>query len=304
MDAFDRLARQIPLVGDRLLRLPGEIKAQAQDVHLKQGQPVAVCGRDGAFFLRQGGGVTRAVTPDLPALEDRQLKQIFEEICGYSVFAHEEELRRGFLEMKEGCRVGVFGRAALREGRVESLREVTGLVFRVSREIPGCGDRLFLEGADPARGLLLAGEPASGKTTLLRDVIRSLARGKFQPVRRVAVIDPRGELGWGEDPGPCADVLSGYPKGAGFDIALRCLSPEVLVCDELSEEDLPAVRETVHAGVGMIASVHGSGRDCARRPLVRALLETGAFPWLGVLEGRSRPGELAQLCRWPPGDPP
>ena len=298
MEAFDRLARQIPLVGDRLVRLPGEIKAAAQDVHLKAGQPVALCGREGVFFLRQSG-VTRAITPDLPVLDSRQITQIFEELCGFSVFAHEEELRRGFLEMKEGARVGVFGRASVREGQVITLREVTGLVFRVPREVPGCGDRLFLEGADPAGGLLIVGEPASGKTTLLRDVIRSLARGKFQPVRRVAVIDPRGELGWGEDPGPCADVLTGYPKAAGFDVALRCLGPEVLVCDELGEEDLPGLRQAVHAGVGVVAAVHGDPETFSRRPLIRSLLDTGAFPWAALLEGRTRPGELRALQALP-----
>ena len=300
MEAFDRLVQQLPWVGEPLSRLPPEITSQIQDIHLRAGHPVGLCGPEGVYFLRRDGGVTRAVTPDLPVLEDSRLKEIFDRICGCSVFSHEEEIRRGFVEMAGGCRVGVYGRVSLRDGKVMALQEVTGLVLRVPRDVPGCGDRLFLEGADPGAGLLVIGEPASGKTTLLLDAARSLARGKFQPVRRVAVIDPRGELGWGEDLGPCAAVLSGYPKGAGFDVALRCLGPEILVCDELGEEDLPAVRQVVHAGVGLIAAVHGGPQDWRARPLCRALLETGAFPTAAVLAGRHRPGEVLTLSTCAP----
>ena len=57
-------------------------------------------------------------------------------------------------------------------------------------------------------------------------------------------MDERGELG-GFDLGPNADLLQGYPKGAGMEMALRSLSPEVIVCDELGQHDLEAVQRVV-----------------------------------------------------------
>ena len=63
---------------------------------------------------------------------------------------------------------------------------------------------------------------------------RSLSLGRFASGRRVAIVDERGELG-GFDLGPCADILRGYPKETGLEVALRTLSPEVIVCDELSQ---------------------------------------------------------------------
>ena len=46
-----------------------------------------------------------------------------------------------------------------------------------------------------------------------------------------------------------ADILRGYPKETGLEVALRTLSPEVIVCDELSQRDFKAVQGAVAAGV-------------------------------------------------------
>lgn len=292
---FDRLAGRIPKYGDLLLRIPIEVKEQAFDIHVKSGQPVSVCGRDGVFFLGEDGAVTRALTDGLKKVSPEEMKEIFVGACAHSVFSHEHELRKGYIDLGDSCRAGVCGTAVLENGQVKSVRDVTSLTFRIPREIRGCGDRLFLEGADLRRGLLIAGEPSSGKTTLLRDVALSISSGKFQPSRRVAVLDQRGEIGGGFDLGPCADVLLGYPKRTAFDIAVRMLSPEYIVCDELSPEDLETVRQAAFSGAALIASVHAFRQELLSRPLCRALLESGAFRTVACLVGRAQPGEIDSM---------
>lgn len=292
---FDNLVSQIPIYGDMLLKVPPEIKEQAFDVHMKTGQPVSVCGREGVFFLCGDGSVTRAVTPELLRVSKGDMQETFVQICAHSVFSHEHEIQKGYILMNGSCRAGLCGTAVLENGEVKSVRDVSSLVFRVPREVRGCADRLFLEGTDLRRGVLVAGEPSSGKTTFLRDAALSLSSGKFQPCRRVAVLDERGEIGGGFDLGPCADVLLGYPKAAAFDIAIRMLSPEYILCDELSPEDLPIVRQSVFSGAALIASVHAGRQELCERPLCRELLKTGAFRTVVCLAGRSQPGEIESI---------
>lgn len=292
---FDALARELPAHRERLLAIDSAIKEQAFDIRFHRGQPVTVCGADGVFFLTAEGGTTRALTDSLPVTTPEEMEELFLQVCGHSVFSHEEEIRGGYVTFAGGCRVGVCGTAVLEDGRIKSVRDVTTLTFRVPQERLGCGDRLFLEGGDLAGGVLVVGEPSSGKTTLLRDIARSLSVGKFAPSKRVAVLDQRGEIAGPWDLGPCTDVLKGYPKAQGMDIALRMLSPEVILCDELAPGDLPALQDAAFAGVGLVASVHGSPGEVLERPLCRKLLETGAFSLVAALAGRTRPGEIAAI---------
>lgn len=293
--SFDSLACQLPAYRDLLLRVPFEVKDQAFDLHFKSGQPIAVCGRDGAFFLREDGSVSRALTGELPVISREELQEIFVQICAHSVFSHEHEIRKGYVLVGGVYRAGICGTAVLEGGEVKSVRDVTSIVFRIPRAVTGCADRLFLEGVDLRRGLLVAGEPSSGKTTFLRDVALSLSTGKFFPSRRVAVLDQRGEIGGGFDLGPCADVLLGYPREQAFDVAIRMLSPEYILCDELSPEDLETVRRSQFSGAALIASVHATGEELTRRPLCRELLASGAFRTAVCLAGRAQPGEIEFL---------
>lgn len=294
--AFDRVAMRLPLYQDRLLALEPDIKAQAYEIRYQRA--VTVHGREGVFFLRRAGGMARHYGPGLLEVSPAQLQELLLDVCGRSVFSHEDELRQGYVQM-DGCRAGVCGTAVLENGRVRGLREVTSLAFRIPRECSGCGDRLFRAGVDMAEGLLISGEPGSGKTTLLRDIAKSLSLGRFGPSRRIAVLDCRGELGG--DLGPCADVLRGYPKAEGFDIAIRSLAPEIILCDELSPGDLEAVTAALHAGAGLVATVHGDASG-ARRPLCKALLATGAFGTLAVLRGRGSPTEIQRIIRQGAGE--
>ncbi len=81
--------------------------------------------------------------------------------------------------------------------------------------------------------------------------------------------------------------------------ALRSLSPQVMICDEIgSEADVQAVRSCVHSGVRVIAAVHAADREEATaRPAVRELLKTGAFEQLVFLRGREHAGELSGVVK-------
>ena len=81
----------------------------------------------------------------------------------------------------------------------------------------------------PAGATLLQGGEGSGKTTLLRSIARELVRQQ----KILSVIDERRELFAGNTHGEALDVLAGLPKGQAVQMALRTLSPQVILLDEL-----------------------------------------------------------------------
>lgn len=71
------------------------------------------------------------------------------------------------------------------------------------------------------------------------------------------------------DIGENTDVLNGYSRGEGIMCALRSLSPEVIICDEIGG-DAEEIRQCMNCGVKLIVSAHaGSIRELMSRPRFR-----------------------------------
>ena len=153
--------------------------------------------------------------------------------------------------------------------------------------------------ATPTGGLLLAGPPGSGKTTLLRSLVQKFCEGETI----VSVIDERGELMACESGSlPRAarircDVYARCTKAEGIAMALRCMNPRIIVCDELGTPgDAEAVAQGVASGVIFLAAVHcDSPEGLRKKPQLAQLLATGAFEKAAFLSGRAKPGTVV---RW------
>ena len=138
------------------------------------------------------------------------MEEIFHTLCGGSVHTHQAELAQGFLTAPGGCRVGVAGRFTERDGQLIP-QQITSLNFRIARVVSAVLPeklRQLLQGHFV--GMLVVGEPDSGKTTLLRQIVFALE----QLHCAAAVVDERGELfpaGYMLRPA-AVDVLAGVPK--------------------------------------------------------------------------------------------
>jgi len=204
------------------------------------------------------------------------LEKLFFALCGGSLYAHADTLTEGFLRFG-ACRVGVCGRAVTDSGVIRTLTDISSLNIRIPRFLYGIGGELmrFLKEKDFRASLLLYSPPGGGKTTLLRDLALSLGREK-----RVCLIDSRGELFDAEAMSDTfIDCLSGCPKDKGFSIALRTLSPQFILCDEIgSREDAAALLEAKKSGAEVIATCHAESlRSLLARPLFAVLKDGDVF---------------------------
>ena len=208
----------------------------------------------------------------------------FRKVCGSSSYTHRSEIRSGFVTLPGGHRVGIVGTAVMGEnGRVEGVRDVSGLVFRIARDcsvpVEELVSRMCLP--DRVRNALIAGPPCSGKTTVLRAMVRRLALQM-----QVAVIDERSELFPSRSSIPVGcDVLRGYPKAAGILQALRTLSPAVIVCDEIgTSEEVVAMGDGLRSGVSLLVSAHAhTSEELLKRPPIRDLIALGGIDFAAFL---------------------
>ena len=300
MDAFYEAAKQLsPPVAAALAALEPGVATAVTEIRLRCQQPVALQTRKGTLYLTKSGHVRMCPASDSFITSFAEIQDCFYAVCGYSVHSVQHALTNGYVPLAGGHRAGVCGTAVLNsEGEIINVRRITSLNIRVAREVrDACPKEVAaLVRDDATGGLLFAGPPACGKTTLLRGAARVLGNaGKL-----VAIVDERMELcptcagGFVTPPALGCDVLSGYPKAAGMQQALRTLAPETIICDEVGGmEDARAVLAAANAGVRIVASLHAQApRLLWGRPQSRVLLETGAFQYVVFLESARMPGAV------------
>ena len=277
------------------------VGSQVREIRLRVARPIDLYTAHGHLFVGREGRTFRNCSEKLPVISQMTLEECFRSLCAYSIHTHQQDIRHGFVTVRGGHRAGICGSCVWEEGHPPGMRDISSICLRIAREIPGAAGPLAAYLFESGTGLLLAGKPGSGKTTMLRDLARQLADGVLGEYRRVAVVDERGELGAVFDGEPqhhlgvCCDILDGYPKKEGIEMAVRTLSPDYVICDELGGiQELEAVRQSVCRGTVMVASIHAANpRELLSREGVEALLRTGAFPQVAFLG--SRPGEALQM---------
>lgn len=110
-------------------------------------------------------------------VEDAHL--ILSRLSNYSMYTLEEELKKGYVTIRGGHRVGLAGRVITENGGVKGLRDITSFNIRIARQKLGIAEPLlpFLY-RDSWLNTLIIGPPQTGKTTLLRDLARLSSTGK------------------------------------------------------------------------------------------------------------------------------
>lgn len=246
----------------------------------------------GTLYVTENGGLSADMRHSLiPTADEGELTLM--KASGWSPFAHEKEIRNGFITFGSGIRVGFGG-----IGSSPSVKGVTSINIRIpySPRVQNGENEIAELCLSVKNGLLIAGEPRSGKTTFLRRCASGLARNG----KRVCVIDERCELfgrdGSGLPPPANADVISGCDKSDGIMRALRLMSPEYIICDELGTgKESDCVAACLNSGVKFIASIHaGDLAQLARRRQFLLLFGENVFDRVLFLDGAA-PGKVKHI---------
>lgn len=293
--------------------LPGDVKAvlsavsedfmsKVNEIRFRANKPVALNTKDGVFYCTKGARVTVSYNDDLYFVDERELQEIVFSLSRRSIHTYQDMLAKGYLPLKNGCKAGVAGCAVIKNGSVYSVSSFSSVNIRVSREFLGCAKEIHEKVGEECKSFLLVGQPLSGKTTLLRDLCRIYADGKSFEPKKIVIVDERDEIasksfGGGVNVGVHTDVLSLYPKEVGIDIALRTLSPDVIVLDEIGlEDEVNSMLSGMNSGVSFIATAHGSSfEEVLSRPNIKKLVDSKVFEKAIILKGKNSPGEVKEV---------
>lgn len=283
-----------------LSHIPNTLLNEVEEIRLRVNRPIEIRTGRKAFLI------PNEETPYI--FRESDAKLMLGLLSQHSVYRLEEELKRGYLTISGGHRVGLAGRVVMEKGEVKGLRDISSFNIRIARQKFGVA-KTYLPQIHRNGNILhtlIVGPPKSGKTTLLRDLARELSKGNMLeniPAKNVGIIDERSEIAGcvkgvpQHDFGIKVDVLDACPKAEGLMMMIRSMSPEVIIVDEIGKsEDGEAIMEAVHAGVTIFASVHGENlEDVKKRPTISHLIQQQFFQRVIELNAKTKKGTVRKI---------
>ncbi len=265
-----------------LEKIPKSIKNNIEEIRIKAEGSLSIYASEKELFLNKNGEfITEAA--EYKMISRAVLMSIFNAVLNYSAYAYEEELANGYITIKGGHRVGVCGKTVMHQGKIQTIKDISSLNIRRSKEIIGISNQYIqyiLKDSKSVYNTLLVSPPKCGKTTLLRDIVRNLSSKGF----KVGVVDERSEIaGMYEgipqnNLGLRTDVLDGCPKEKGIIMMIRSMAPDVIVTDEIGKtEDVYAVECVKNAGIQLITTIHGSSYEDVMHSNIKPLILQNVF---------------------------
>lgn len=283
---FDSVLASIsPQLRKILTELSDEIKRTTYEIRMRSEKPLTLIGKYGAVFIFENSTCTGKYCENCVKVSSEEIKDTFNRVCSYSIHTFQRSINSGYIPMRQGNRAGVCGTAVCDGENIINVKDITSLNLRISRQVIGCADKIVPLLKSTTKGIIIVGAPNSGKTTILRDLIRQASSGVLGEYLKICAIDERREISAVSDGiitndiGITCDILDSYPIAKAIDIAVRTLSPQIIACDEISSFDqIDAIIRAVNCGVRFILTLHASNYDelLNKKPLER-LLETRAF---------------------------
>lgn len=245
-------------LSDAFNSLESSVISMITEIRLRRNKPLMIYVKNVPYFISIGSKLVKNNSSPVIIVDNESFDFITDRLCNHSYHTNMHTMVDGYITAKNGSRVGIAAHASYKDGVINSVRNISSLNIRISHEIKGCcRDVLNALYLTDTPSIIVAGPVMSGKTTFLRDFSRMLSSGFNGRYLKVAVVDEREEISSGFDVGVNTDILTGFEKYKGIEIATRTLSPDIIVCDEIgSQAELDAVEYGFSTGVSLAVSIH------------------------------------------------
>lgn len=223
---------------------------EIEEVRLTVNAPVCITSSGKVFFS--------SVKVDFIDIE-----YVLNKVSRNSLYAVNDTMIKGYISYEGGIRVGLAGEYVYVNGKIKTIKNINSIVIRKPNEKYGLANKfinkILYNGV--IRNTLFVGAPLSGKTTILREIARKLSS---ENGFKVVVIDEKNEISASFNGISYLDVgnsivCAGSERVDGIENAVRNLSPQVIITDEIyGEIDKQCIERCLKSGVSVITSMHGN----------------------------------------------
>lgn len=275
-------------------------KAIINEIRLRCGKYLTVSAKGFEHYITDDGNLTSDCSKAV-LITQEDIDYTYKTALRNTIYSFKREISQGYIITEGGNRVGFCGTAVLDEsGKNETLKNISSINIRIAREVTGISHDLInkLELLERLKNILIIGPPSSGKTTLLRDLCREIGNKK-----RVSLIDEKNEISATfksvaqNDIGNFTDVFDSYTKYYGILSAVKIMSPQLIICDEIgTKDDLEALDYAINSGVNIIATMHSNCiDDVYKKPYMKDLFSRNAFDYIILLGTGDRLGKIIDI---------
>ena len=292
MDAWDEVQYGLSKrITDLLTRVSMSDKESVQEIRLRLNAPVGLTQRNQTRYVKANGSLSERIESDCPLVRQQDLEETIRNYCDGSLYSKENELRQGYIRLRNGHRVGVAGLYSDENG---NFAQATSINVRIAREIHRGWDPILHQLDALRSNILIVGPPGSGKTTLLREIAYRYSSQNL----RVGIADERGEItGAGTfHLASSADAIVGLEKAKAIPMLLRFMNPQIILFDELADQ-IQELRDCYTAGVRIVTSLHADCLSGAHRRLKQLDIPAEVFPVFILLDGDAI-GQVKEMARY------
>lgn len=231
------------------------------EIRLRKDYPIKI-NLNGIFYYLTNDGASLLKTNAI-ICDEKLIKEIIRNLTENSFYAFNDNIKQGFITSRSGIRVGIAGECVISDNKISTIKNITSLVIRLPHEIKGASNLIYnkILNNNSIYNSLIMSPPFCGKTTILKDLAHKI-NDNFN--KNLLIIDERGEFT--KIKGENIDAIKYCNKSFAFNYALRSLSPEIVITDELcGEEDWYFVNKAINSGVKVLASIHSNSIDNLRK---------------------------------------
>ena len=280
-----------------------------EEIRIRANRPIMVINNQGDWFFDSNNNLTKKLNNSY-IINQSDIINTLLLMSENSIYAYQDEIKNGFLTIKGGHRVGIVGKVVMENNLIKTIKDISGLNIRVSREIIGSSNKIIkhlINSKNEVCNTLIISPPMCGKTTILRDIARVLSEGIKEldfKGQKVLIIDERSEIAAcfkgvpQNQVGVRTDVLDSCPKSIGMQMVLRSMSPQIIITDEIGNKgDKDAILSLLNGGVKIITTVHGYNvSELKMRYEILSLIQEKVFEKFVVLSNREGSGTIEEIA--------